>query len=416
MSTGLGLLRSLILEDRTILSLGDDFSLSRSSFNDSDIKVYDFIYSYFISYGKMPTTKTVEVECDVSFAKLVDEPPLYWANSLKKQNTIAAVLSSSGRQKSAAVRGDAEAAIDEARKLVSEYDAIHEADRLLQVGTLSDVVLEQHDKRQVSSVLSGIPFGFPFLDEITDGAQASDTVAVVGQVGIGKSYFMLQCALNAYKAGYTPLILPMEMSAIQCTRRMVALHSGVPSTYIRLGKLSYWGREKMIAGIQGIKDFEQPFYIIQGSLKSTIESVGARIQEIKPSVVYIDGGYLLRSSSQKDGVRWERIAYTAEVIKIMAKEFNMPFVVSYQFSKGGKELDDIGGSIAISQLASIVCTLRNENAVSTYEDWSPVSYKILELKKGREGESGAIRVKYDMDRMIIEQTEVLSKREMAGDS
>ena len=40
-------------------------------------------------------------------------------------------------------------------------------------------------------------------------------------------------------------------------------------------------------------------------------------------------------------------------------------------------------------------------------EWNSVKYKILEVLKGREGESGRILVHFDLERMIIEEVEVL---------
>jgi len=122
--------------------------------------------------------------------------------------------------------------------------------------------------------------------------------------------------------------------------------------------------------------------------------------------VYVDGAYLLRSKNNY-GARWERIAYTAEYLKMLAKEFGIPIIATYQFNrKGSGDVGNIGGSDVVGQLAGIAMGITNET--DDQDDvWSAVSYKHLELVKGREGESGKIRVLYDMEKMKITQDSVL---------
>lgn len=96
------------------------------------------------------------------------------------------------------------------------------------------------------------------------------------------------------------------------------------------------------------------------------------------------------------------------MIKTIALEFNLPMIMSYQFNRKGPGLANIGYSDAVGQLASIVIGIRDEVAVPTeFDERLRRRWKLVDLLKGREGETGVIRVLYDMARMYITQDRVV---------
>ena len=232
---------------------------------------------------------------------------------------------------------------------------------------------------------------------------------VCDQVLTHNSYFMLEMSRCGYKLGTgSPLVATFEMKPFQCVRRLVALETGVSATMIRLGRLSHWGRERVAEGVDMITGWdERPFFIMEGGLRTTVEDLGLRVQELRPNALYVDGAYLLRTRS-KVGAKWERIAETAEVLKMIAGEFNIPVIETYQFNRRGPgSMGNIGGSDAVGQLASIVIALDDEQQ-GGHSMWAARQFKVMKLLKGREGERGTIRVLYDMEKMVIAQHEVLS--------
>jgi len=230
----------------------------------------------------------------------------------------------------------------------------------------------------------------------------------VGRPGVGKSYFLGNMSLYSYREMQAvPLVVTMEMSAVQWSRRLAALESSVTAQMLRLGRLSIYGKNQLQQAINIFAGMDRPYYILQGSLNSTVEDLALRVQELRPSVVYVDGAYLMQTK-EKNKARWERVTTVAEYQKMIAKEFDIPIIASWQFNrKGPGSLGNIAYSDAISQLASIVCGIEDEKKQGQTM-WEARVYKILKLLKGREGERGVIRVLYDMDRMVIEQDSVIS--------
>lgn len=408
MTVGLGLIKSVIEHSRPLSSIAEEFGVDPGEMLIGDEKkVFDFVSDHFLTYGKLPEIKTVEVECKIRFANLEKEPPGYWANRVTSRYRANMLISTLKEAKALATSGDFEKAFDCVASMVSTLTMAKGIDRIYTLGAVATSVLEAHDKRQRSHKLSGIPFGLEFLDEISDGAQGGDTIALVGRPGVGKTYLLFKFALSAFSGGYIPLLTSHEMAVYQCARRLVALISHTPATSIRLGRLSFWGRNRLQTNIGELINSVTPLYLLQGSLETTVESIGTRVQEIKPHIVYIDGGYLIHMA-QKHTSTWERVAAVAGYIKALSQSFNIPFVVTYQFNRRGPgSLGNIGHSDAVGQLASIVMSIENDDEGAAIS-WNALFFKLLTLMKGREGEKGKMRLLYDMERMNISQESVIA--------
>jgi len=92
-------------------------------------------------------------------------------------------------------------------------------------------------------------------------------------------------------------------------------------------------------------------------------------------------------------------------------EMNLPIIATFQFNQKEKTKSQasIMGGQSIGQIASVVMGIENEDGDRT--NFNNVSFKELTLYKGREGESGKIRLRYNMNVTSIEQVEVLEGQE-----
>jgi replicative DNA helicase len=414
MTIGLGLLEKMIMENRP-LSFLEEHGLPESAFKGDESRVFEFVADHILSHGRMPKIKTVEQEVNVKMSEFPDEPIGYWVDGLKDRYTTGVLLDGYEEVRTRVIDGDTEGAVEALQLIAISMGSKISGNQISKLADVLPSVIKQHDERQRSALMKGIPFGLPYLDEMSDGAQQGDTVAFVGRPGVGKSYIMGMMSLYSYiHHGDVPLVVTMEMLSDQWARRTLSMSSSVTAHLMRLGQLSKWGRDRMVAGSNELVEMtERPYYILQGTLGSTIEDLAMRVQELKPTVVYIDGAYLMQTKN-KHTSKWERVAELAEYQKMLARDFRLPVIASWQFNrKGPSSLGNIGFSDVIGQLASIVCGIRDEGG--RRDDWNLRSYKLLDLLKGREGEKGTIRVLYDMGRMVIEQDSVVYGRGGAPD-
>lgn len=409
MSVGLGFLRKFVSEGRPFSFIADN-GLDKEHFKSDEIVLYDFIYNHTVQHGASPLPETIYAHLDIDLSVYPDEPIGYWIDLLKnrkKSEIISSTLSEVGELLTS---GDLDNAPDILKKTIFDLERESNKRSVRDMSEMLPEVADIHDYRQMKPGMSGIPFGFQYLDELSDGAQGGDTIALIGRPSMGKSFILLRMALSAYQAGYSPLVVSMEMPAIQCARRLGSLATGLSSTLMRLGRLDYWGKNILRDGASHIFNIENgPFHVIEGSMSLSVDDLYVRLQELRPSIVYVDGAYLLRTKSHNKAT-WEKVAETAELLKSLSMEFDVPILQTYQFNReaakrGSGSLSKIAGSDVIGQLASIVLGIdQEEEEVSRL---SLVDYKILEVLKGREGEQGKIRIGWDMERMRIYQDSVI---------
>jgi replicative DNA helicase len=405
---GLGLLHQLLLDEETPTKLAEH-GITEDSFIDEEAKVFRMIRDHFESHGVLPQLKTIEEETEVKLRGFPSEPLSYWVDRVKSRNRRRLIIERAEEAKKHAQDGELDDARNSLQECLLGLDDICPSDRVRLIGGVADEVISAHDTRQRSTKMSGVSFGIEYIDMVTDGAQPGDSTALVARPGMGKTYLLLKSALSAWESGQVPLFHSMEMASIPIVRRLMALRTKIPAINIRTGRLSHFARRKLVRDLAELKVFEArtPFYLLQGDLTSTVEDLVMRVRELKPTVLYVDGAYLLRTRSRM-AAKWERVAETAEMLKRIASEFLIPSIATYQFNRRGPgSLGNIAFSDTVGQLASIVLGLSDEQGSEREASFSARTYKILHLIKGREGEKGTVRVLYDMERMVIEQESIL---------
>lgn len=408
---GLALIHKVITEKLPITFFSDN-GVDEDSFKDKEERaVFDFITDHAVEYGQYPEPATIEAEVeDVSFGKYPDEPVGFYLDRFKQRNDLQTITDTLNEVRDCV--DDSE--VDEAKTLIKglsiELERRSNTDRIVSISQVVPEVLTDHNERQMRSQMKGAPFGIQFIDQVSDGAQPTDTVAFVGRPGVGKSYLLLNSANVAWDAGETPLFATYEMAPKQCVRRILALRTHINASDIRMGRVGHWGTRILSRGLHLMTEREtgRPFYILQGSLHSTAEDLALRVKEYRPSVLYVDGAYLLKTRLKAKS-KWEMVSDAAEWLKDIAMDNNIPVIATYQFNrKGSGDLGNIGYSDTIGQLASIVIGIANEVVNEAGDGWVSRQYKLLELLKGREGEKGIVRVLYDMQRMHIRQDSLIS--------
>jgi replicative DNA helicase len=306
--------------------------------------------------------------------------------------------------------------IDEALELMGKgYLDIRESyatKRMVDLREIQREVIVKHNEAQSTQELPGVSFGFPYIDHQSGGAQNGDYIVIVGQTGVGKTFLALKVGKSAHREGKSVLFLSTEMPNLQTARRVLALEGRFSTTDLKKGTLSYYGRERAERIIEegAILDGEQDnyFQLLPGGMFPKVEDFAVVIKELKPDIAIIDGAYLLQTVGKMSW--WEKNMEVAVVLKNLAMTENIPVLATYQYGKkdAGK-LEGVGGGFAIPQIASVVLSFeyeRKEDIGSTNE----VQSRVLRLTKGRDGESGSIRVEYNMRTTQLTQVQRLSGR------
>jgi hypothetical protein len=153
---------------------------------------------------------------------------------------------------------------------------------------------------------------------------------------------------------------------------------------------------------------EVPLYVVDANLGSSIQEVARLARQLGVRFLADDGVYLHKYEGGQKMVRHERIAAVAEYLKQeIATTMMIPTIGSWAFSpssikhlkKGTRPgLEEIAGSVDVGRLASVVLGLFQD-------EQSPETLKTKEVVvvKGRDGESGTFKIRWDFVRMSFDE-------------
>jgi len=224
MSIGLAFIRSAVASKRDITFLVD-YGLEVNDFVGEEKKVIRFVSRYSQRYEKLPKYSTLAAHFDD-----IDFPERDNLDYLSDQIKIRSISTKAKDKIQAAFECLRNNDIDEAHDLFesisSDFTKQDQGNRVFLYSAIQEEILKYHDDRQQQNFSPQIvPFGFPSLDGVSEGTQSGETVAIVGDTGVGKTFTLCTMSNAAYNAGNNVLIVSMEMSAEQIARRILAIRS-----------------------------------------------------------------------------------------------------------------------------------------------------------------------------------------------
>lgn len=406
MSDGLKLLGSII-DTGSVRTLRE---LDRDIFIDEEIELLDFLRAHYRRYGTVPAIVTVEDELDITIP-IAEEVPEYYLKRVHDRRLYGVVKGKFNQLKDTLRRFD----MDEARVVIDDLRAstrvTHTATDIRNIREAVDGAMSLYDSAHLSPGVSGVPSGWPGFDEATGGYQPGDLVSFVARPSMGKTYTLLKQSLSSWVAGYSVLVVTMEMTIEQCARRIIAMQAGVNPDFMRRGQLSTYAMRR-IGRFKDELAGTGRYRIFSGGMRSKVSDVDMLIAEYRPDILYIDGVYLMHPDSKRSMSKLERIPEVFDELKRTTLAQNIPVVVTTQFNrqagKKGKEgsLENIAYSDSTSTHSSLVISINDAPAPHAG------SKRLLTFMKGREGESGSHLINYNFRPMDF--TEVPLPRDSSG--
>jgi len=412
MSVGFGLIVKMLNEGVSPAVLADLGLSIEPHFVGDEKETLTFIKQFFAKHSNLPSKETIENEIQVVIPDMQDEPFSYWADRIQDRHlhNISLALSRKIQEllNKSKPKEVAELIQNTAAKLYQSYN------HGIRTGmcSLIPAVIGQHKKTQTLSGMLGVPFGFPYIDVVTGGAQPGDLVLIVGKTGSGKTFLLLAMALAAFLTGRRVLFVTNEMTKEQCASRLAAMAASIPHTLLRLGKVSAFGMQAMQDRLANIFLAEEDrFHFMDGGMNGTMDDIIINAKDHKADVVYNDGLYLTTPSERVKGGEWEKTTQVAKEHKAMAISMRIPIIASTQHNrdaegKKGGSVRTMGYSYALAQLATILLDISDKDVADGYSI-NTIRKKIIRFLKGRNGESGAIEIVYNMMRTTIYQSDLL---------
>ena len=249
--------------------------------------------------------------------------------------------------------------------------------------------------------LAGLPSGFSYVDRKIHGLNKSDLILLAARPGMGKSSFALNIALNVAKQTQkTVAVFSLEMSREQLLIRLMASEGLIDLGALSTGRLNStdWGKLTQAARVLRQTDIR-----IDDNPMLTAADMNAKCRRLDNlGLVVIDYLQLMSSAGGRSYAgenRQQAVSDMSRMLKIMAKELNVPVVCLSQLSRANEKredkrpmLSDLRDSGAIEQDADIVMFLYREDYYREESENRNIAECIV--AKNRHGETGKIPLRW----------------------
>ena len=248
--------------------------------------------------------------------------------------------------------------------------------------------------------LPGLSTGLSAIDQKISGLNKSDLILLAARPGMGKTSLALNVALNVAKGGKTVAVFSLEMSREQLATRLLSSESLVENNRLRTGLLRETDWEK-IAGAATVLN-RLDIRIDDNPLLS-VADMNAKCRRLDGlSLVVVDYLQLMTSAGgnvRSGENRQQVVSDMSRMLKIMAKELNVPVVCLSQLTRANEKRDDkrpmlsdLRESGAIEQDADIVMFLYRDD----YYNEDSEKHNIAEciVAKNRHGETGKVELRW----------------------
>ncbi len=262
------------------------------------------------------------------------------------------------------------------------------------------------------SGITGVPSGFPKLDDLTSGWQESDLIIIAARPSMGKTAFSLAAAQNAATHPEEPTgvaVFSLEMGAQQLAQRMLTSQARVDAHKARTGRMADDDWQRLARAAGALSDAE---IFIDDTPGLSVLELRAKCRRLKAEhdigLVVVDYLQLMQASGanlRSGANREQEIAHISRSLKGLAKELNLPVIALSQLNRavenrGGDkrpQLSDLRESGSIEQDADVVAFIyRAERYGITVDEQGNSTEGIAEIiiGKQRNGPIGSVELAF----------------------
>ena len=377
--------------------------------------IYDTVYSMF-AYGMTVDPVTVLGQMRVR-GVYQDNCEQYLAEVMRMTPTAANVLEYAAIVRDRALlrrlgeaadeinsivyegSGEAETALEAAERKIYALRQGRNVGGLMPVSSIVQNVFDQMSEAANSgNKFPGISTGLSDLDRMILGLNKSELILIAARPGMGKTSIALNMALHAgMNLGKTVAIFSLEMSREQLVSRLLSRAALIPSQNMLTGQLTERQWKDVADAAQSLSTSD---IRIDDNPTLTVSDMNAQCRRVQNlDLVVID--YLQLMQSAGSGHTWSNESRTQAVsdisrmLKIMAKELNVPVICLSQLSRANESrqdkrpmLSDLRESGAIEQDADVVIGLYRDGYYNK-EAENPNLAEAIVLKN-RKGATGTV--------------------------
>ena len=249
--------------------------------------------------------------------------------------------------------------------------------------------------------IPGLTTGLSALDSKINGLGKSDLVLLAARPGMGKTSMALNIALSGARAsGKTVAVFSLEMSREQLVTRLIAAEGLVENQRLMTGNLRESDWQRIAEAASGLSRMD---IRIDDNPLLTVADMNAKCRRLDNlGLVVIDYLQLMTSSGGKGYSgenRQQAVSDISRMLKIMAKELQVPVLCLSQLSRANEKredkrpmLSDLRESGAIEQDADVVLFLYRDDYYNEDSDKHNIAECIV--AKNRHGETGKVMLRW----------------------
>lgn len=295
--------------------------------------------------------------------------------------------------------GEAETMLEAAERKIYALRQGRNVGGLMPVSAVVQNVFDELSAASASgSKIPGMSTGLVDLDNKILGLNKSELILIAARPGMGKTSIALNIALNAALTLHkTVAMFSLEMSREQLVTRLLSRAAFIPGQNLLTGQLTEQQWRSIADAAQALSATD---IRIDDNPMLTVSDMNAQCRRV-PNLDLVVIDYLQLMQSAGSGHSWSNESRTQAVsdisrmMKIMAKELNVPVVCLSQLSRANESrtdkrpmLSDLRESGAIEQDADVVIGLYRDGYYNK-ECEDPNLAEAIVLKN-RKGETGTV--------------------------
>lgn len=379
-----GLVRSVLEAGYPeFLKNGFDVSLLKKE----EIIILNEIKEHYETYKTTPSFEVLEEICQTSFRSVPKEPMDFWITHLKKNYLHNFVKEKSLELANFNENNQIEEFCNTCKEIIFVRDSMN------QNTTIEPLFCPDRFEKHIFDVWNNMrdvqtPWE-QFNERLSGGFKPSELTCFAARPGVGKTMFLLLCAIWAWKQGKKVLIVSTEMSirSLQIRGMFFAkIHDQLSE--LRKGQILPDVKDWLMKSLRELENSDK-LSVVAGKFDLLVDTVEAQLISYKPDILFIDGVYLMKID--KNGKYMEkhlRIAAVFDRLKELAQFYDIPIVVNSQLNRGNNKSKDQKLDLDRMSFSDNVGMV-SDNAIMLVQDDDDKAKKqmVLNMVKIREGDS-----------------------------
>lgn len=249
--------------------------------------------------------------------------------------------------------------------------------------------------------VNGAPLGFAEIDQHTFGIAPGELAVIGGYTGKGKSHILGHSAVAARIAGYTPLLITMELSVEEFETRLEGYHSGLPMQKIGRGTLDPNQLRQLHESQEKFSKLG-PLYVENPEIgERTPERLVARARQLGADYLLID-----QLSFMETKRTYQRVTDAYRELLLSLKSMirdgtdePLPCLLASQLNRASRtqkaergQLENFADSALIEQTADIAM------AIAQTREQKINKSVVLDLLKMRRGSTNSWLMRWDFEK------------------